>query len=66
MKTSRICMKTCSLLEKLILTERIILFKVNAIILKYRNTSANYKNADICSSAIQLHGVDMIDMQIQN
>ena len=32
----------------------------------YRNVPSKYDNANFGSSAIYLHGVDMIDMQFQN
>ena len=32
----------------------------------YRNVLPNHKNVNMRSSTVHLHGVDMIDVQIQN
>ena len=34
--------------------------------MKYRNVLPNHKNANIGSSAVHLHGVHPIDMQVQD
>ena len=70
---TKILRKTCSSLEKLFLTERIILRKISTISCKKQVLKRSVffaenkcKSANMGSSAVQLHGVDPIDMQIQN
>ena len=65
--------KTCTSLEKLFLTERIILHKIRTIsckklVLKISALFAQNKckSTNMGSSPVQLHAVDLIDIQIQN
>ena len=70
---TKILRKTCSSLVKLFLTERIILHKISTIELQKIRAKNNClfaqnmcKSANIGSSTVQLHGVNLIDIQIQN
>ena len=70
---TKILRKTYSKLVKLFLTERIILHKISAIELqkiraknKFFFSQIKCKSPNIGSSRVQLHGVDLIDTQIQN
>ena len=68
----KILRKTCSSLVKLFLTERIISQnknnKLEKISAKNKCIFAQNKckNANMGSSTVQLHGVDLIDIQFQN
>ena len=57
-------MKTCSSLVKMI-SDGVNNFMKNKCN-KYRNLSPNHKNAKMGSSTVHLHGVGLIDMQIQD
>ena len=70
---TKIVRKTCPSLVKLFLTERIILHKISTN--RVQKISAKnvgffaqnkYKSANMGSSTFQLHGADLIDIQIQN
>ena len=70
---TEILRKTCSSLVKLFLTERIILHKISTIELQTISAKNKcffaqnkFKSANLESSTFQLHGVDLIDIQIQN
>ena len=70
---TKILRKTRSSLVKLFLTERIILHKISTIELqKISAKNSGFfaqnkcKSANMGSSTVQLHGVDLIDIQIQN
>ena len=60
-------MKRCSSLAKMI-SDGVNNFKQNKCNtwMKYRNVLATHKNANMGSSTVHLHGVDLIDMQIQD
>ena len=71
---TKILRKTCSLLVKLFLGERIILHKISTVSCKKQVLKINVflhkitkcKSANMGSSTVQLHGVDLIDIQVQN
>ena len=72
---TKILKKTCSSLVKLFLRERIILHKISTISCKKKTNAKNKyffvvaqnksKSANMGSSTVQLHSVDLIDNQIQ-
>ena len=64
---TKIPMKICSSLVKMI-SDGVNNFMQNKCNkwMKYRNLLLNYKNANMGSSTVHLHGVDPIDMQIQD
>ena len=59
--------KTCSSLVKVISDgeNNFTQNKCNKL-MKYRNELPNHKNANMRSSTVHLHGVDLIDVQIQD
>ena len=70
---TKLIRKTSSSLEKLFLAERIILHKISTI--EFQKIFAKNKcffaqnkckSANMGSSTVQLHGVDLIDIQIPN
>ena len=64
---TKILKKTCSSLLKLFLTERIILRKISTLQKINAFFAQNKcKSANMGSSTVQLHGVDLIDIQFQN
>ena len=70
---TKILRKTCSSSVNIFLAERIILRKISTIScnkISAKNKCFFAKNkcksANMGSSTVQLHGVDLIDMQIQN
>ena len=58
---TKILMKTCSSLVKIISIKN----KCSKW-MKYRNVLPNLKNANMRSSTVHLHGVNLTDMQIQD
>ena len=70
---TKILRKTCSSLVKLFLTERTIFHKISTISWKKISTKNKCffaqnkcKSANMGSSTVQFHGVDLIDIQVQN
>ena len=63
----KILRKTYSSLVKMIF-ERVNNFMQNKCTkwMKYRKALPNHKNASMGSSTVHLHGVDLIDMQLQD
>ena len=68
---TKILRKTCSSLVKLFLTERIILHKIQLLFIFIKSTyiisvvffaQNKCKSANMGSSTVQLHGVDLIDI----
>ena len=64
---TKILMKTCSSLIKMI-SDRVNNFMQNKFYkwMEYRNILPNHKNANMGLSTVNLHGVDLIDMQIHD
>ena len=64
---TKILRKTCSSLVKIISDgeNNFMEYKWNNL-MKYRNVLPNHKNDNMWSPTVHLHGVDLIDMQIQD
>ena len=61
-------MKVCSSLKKMI-SDGVnnFTYKINAKVDEvYRNALPNHKNANMRTSTVHLHCIDLIDMQIQD